>query len=266
MMPGSVFNTSSMRVAATFARGSKMAIADIIRKLAMITIAYVMNAIISPTCMTPKSICCAAVHTMSALVPFMMSVMPGNMNIIARLVKSCVRMRSPLARSNRSCAMSSRRKARTTCTPVRLSRDTRFTRSMSFCMIRNFGYVMPKSVATSPTSSAMASTIIQLIETFVVEIITMPPMARMGAYNTMRMSMMSTICTCVMSLVERVMRLAVEKRLSSVAPNETTFVNRRSRSDRAISAPARDAMRPTSTEQATMPSVTSSIKPPVVKR
>ena len=52
---GSVASTSSMRCAATSARGSMMEIMPIMRKLMMMTMEYVMNAMRSPVWMTPVS-------------------------------------------------------------------------------------------------------------------------------------------------------------------------------------------------------------------
>ena len=65
--------------------------------------------------------------------------------------------------------------------PVSISRATRFTRSMSFCMMRNFGMAKTMSTPTTTNRQTTASTMIQLIAALVVETMMMPPIARMGA-------------------------------------------------------------------------------------
>ena len=52
---GLVSNTSFIRFAETAARGSIIDIIDIIKKLITICIVYCINAIMSPTCITPSS-------------------------------------------------------------------------------------------------------------------------------------------------------------------------------------------------------------------
>ena len=54
--------------------------------------------------------------------------------------------------------------------------------------------------------------------------------ARIGALMMTCKPMLTTICTCMMSLVERVIRLAVEKRLISVRLNDSTLSKIRPRS------------------------------------
>ncbi len=65
--------SSSTRSAATAALGSIIEIIQIIRKDMMICIVYWINAIISPTCICPSLTPCAPLHTISMLIPFMIS-------------------------------------------------------------------------------------------------------------------------------------------------------------------------------------------------
>ena len=197
---------------------------------------------------------------------FIMSIMSGIMNVITRFVNSCVFMRRRFASSKRSSSCDSRPNARTTGMPVRISRDTRFTRSMSFCMILNFGIAtfMRNSITTAMASTA--ATMIQPIERFVRAIMIMPPMAKMGAYRIMRSIMTDTICTCCTSLVPRVMSEAAEKLWISASANDSTRSNKRLRKLAPIFAAVRLAMKPTITAM-TMPSAARpSIFPPVVSR
>ena len=90
-MLGWVERTSFTRCAATSARGSMMEIIPMIKNDAMMVIEYEMNAIMSPVWMTPVSIYEAPTQMISTLTPFMMSIIEGCMNVMTRLVNSCVR-------------------------------------------------------------------------------------------------------------------------------------------------------------------------------
>ena len=112
---------------------------------------------------------------------FMISIMHGIMNVMTRLVNNCVRIRRVDAVSKRASSKSSRSNARMTDRPVRISRATRFTRSMSFCIILNFGMATFMSTPMRANTIATATTMIQPMDAFVRVIMTMPPTARMGA-------------------------------------------------------------------------------------
>lgn len=79
----------------------------------------------------------------------------------------------------------------------------------------------------------------------------------------MRRPMVTTICIWVMSLVVRVMRLAVEKWSNSWLVKRETFENTSPRRVRAAPAPTREASRPTRMLDTAPTSETSSILPPV---
>ena len=111
----------------------------------------------------------------------MISIMSGIMNVMTRFVNSCVFIRRVFASSKRASSCCSRPNARMTGRPVRISRDTRFTRSMSFCMILNFGMAtFIKKTMTTPMATT-AAMMIQPMDRSVRAIMMMPPMARMGA-------------------------------------------------------------------------------------
>ena len=65
--------------------------------------------------------------------------------------------------------------------PVRISRETWFSLSTSFCMMRNLGMTRLNISSITPISAATASTIIQLRLLLVWATRQMPPMPRMGA-------------------------------------------------------------------------------------
>ena len=120
-------------------------------------------------------------HTIATDTQFMMSIMHGIMNVMTRFVNSCVFMRLRLASSKRASSCFSRPNARTTGRPVNVSRATRFTRSMSFCMTLNFGMAAVNSTSTRASTATTATTMIHAIDTFVCVIMMMPPMPRIGA-------------------------------------------------------------------------------------
>ena len=133
-------------------------------------------------------------------------------------------------------------------------------------MIWNLGSATRISTMMSTKMTATAKMMIQLMARFVRETMMMPPMARMGAYSTMRSSMTVTICTSWMSFVPRVMSEAAEKLCTSASENDTTRRNSFERSVAPTLAAVREAMKPTSTA-ATMPRAASpNIKRPMRTR
>ena len=83
----------------------------------------------SPTCRTPSATPWLPNHTISTVTQFMTNMRSGIMKLIARLVNSCVSMRSRLAPSKRSSSWACCPKARIGMMPSSISRATRFTRS-----------------------------------------------------------------------------------------------------------------------------------------
>ena len=116
--------------------------------------------------------------------------------------------------------------------PVRISRLTRFTRSTRDCIFLNFGMATSIRIIIRQKMHTTASTMIQPMPVLVPTTLMMPPMPMMGANSTIRSSMTTTICTCWMSLVLRVIRDAVENWSISVWEKCSTLSNtcrRRSR-------------------------------------
>lgn len=147
----------------------------------MMIIVYVIKAIMSPTCMVPRSAPWAPLQTMSTLTQFMIIIMAGIMKVMHRLVKSWVRIRSVLAWSKRCSSCFSREKARITLRPVRISRLTRLSRSTSTCIFRNRGRARAISATTTARTAPTATPMIQPMPVRVVETMRMPPMPTMGA-------------------------------------------------------------------------------------
>ena len=92
---------------------------------------------------------CADTQVISTISANMNICMDGCISVMTRLVNSCVLFSLSLATSNRFSSSFSLPKARITESPVRISRETRFRPSTSFCMIRNFGSVTAKRTATN---------------------------------------------------------------------------------------------------------------------
>ena len=219
-----------------------------------------------PTCMVPASICLPPNQTISREVPFIIRVIKGIMAAITRLVNSWVRIRSVLAASKRASSCCSRLNARMGIMPVKISRDTRFSRSTSFCMILNLGMANCINTVISASNKATASTMIQVRLEPACATWMMPPMPRMGAYATMRSKITQVIWICCTSLVVRVMRDAVENLSVSEAEKLTTRRNTPRRRSRAMAAATREASSPTRTAAATINRVSPSIRPPVCIR
>ncbi|MNO33421.1 hypothetical protein D3C76_234310 [compost metagenome] len=87
--------------------------------------------------------------------------------------------------------------------------------------------------------------------------------ARIGAFTSNCNPMTISICTWVISFVERVIRLAVEKLLISSMEKDCTLSNSLERSREEKLAAIRAAMPATTIEVARLPSAQSSIQPPV---
>ena len=95
--------------------------------------------------------------------------------------------------------------------PVRISRVIRFSRSISVCSFRNRGIATTRRVTIRTARAATATARIQVIPDSVSSTLVIPPIPMIGAYRTIRKTIVISICTCWMSLVERVIRDAVEK-------------------------------------------------------
>ena len=141
----------------------------------------------------------------------MISIISGIIKVIVRLTNRLVFVNLRFASSNRSSSCFSRLNARITGIPVRISRLTRFRRSIRSCSFLNFGIATPKRTATRIRIAATAMPRIHVIDAFVCNTFRTPPIPRIGAYKTIRNNMVYTICTCWISFVLLVIKDAVEK-------------------------------------------------------
>ena len=176
-----VLITSSIRSAATIALGSIIDNIVSIRNDITICIAYVINAVIEPTCITPLSILWAPTHTIPTERQFIISIITGIINVITLLVKSIVFVSSLLALSNLSSSFFSLPNARITERPVSISLDTRLTLSTSFCISLNLGIATAISKSTKPIITRTARAITHSIPAPVDITFITPPIPIIGA-------------------------------------------------------------------------------------
>ena len=231
----------------------------------MICIVYWINAIISPTCICPSLTPCAPLHTISMVIPFMISIIIGIINVMARFTNKLVLVRSLFALSNRSSSCFSVLNARIAGSPVRISRVTRFSLSTRFCRILNFGIATINNTATTITIRITPSTMIHDMLTFVWRTLKIPPIAMIGAYITILRSITASIWICWISLVLLVISDAVENLSNSALENPTTFLNTFPLRSRPVLAATLEARSPTVTLASIPRNASASILPPVVK-
>ena len=147
----------------------------------------------------------------STLVRFIMKNMAGMSSATRRLTAIAVPVTSRLASSKRRLSWAPRSNARITRTPVRPSSSTRLSRSILTCICWNSGTAL--RMIRKNTSAITGMTAIRTRASLAScdSDSTTPPMAIIGAEIAMPSSMISTCCTCVVSLVVRVMSDAVLK-------------------------------------------------------
>ena len=207
----------------------------------MICIVYWINAIISPTCICPSLIPCAPVHTIRTDTPFITSIIVGIINVMARLTNRFVFVSVRFASSNLFSSCFSVLNARITGSPVRISLVTRFSLSTRLCRTLNFGITTRNRSNTTNAMIITASPMIHDMDTFVFITCNTPPIARIGAYRTIRSSMTINIWICWISFVLLVISDAVEKWLNSLLENPTTLWKTPPLRSRPALAPTRDA-------------------------
>jgi hypothetical protein len=173
--------------------------------------AYWSDAIIAPTCMAPSLMRIAPNQMIDTLVRFIMKNSAGSRNATRRLTAMALLVRSRLAASKRRLSCAPRSNARITRTPVRPSSSTRFSLSILTCICWNSGTAlrmitqntMPTMGITAISTRASCASCDSDRNT--------PPIAIIGAVITMLRIMITTPCTCVVSLVVRVISDAVLK-------------------------------------------------------
>ena len=258
--------TSFILSAETAALGSITDIIVSIKKDITICIAYVINAVIAPTCKEPSEICPAPTHMIRTVTRFIIIIIRGIINVIVRFVKSIADVRSLLALSKRSSSYFSRLKARITGRPVSISLATRFSLSTSFCISLNLGIAIFIRISTTARITITARAIIHAIPVPVVSTINTPPMPRIGAYITILSSITITICICCISFVLLVIRLAVENLSISALEKLTTLLKTPALRSLPTFAAVVAAKKPTVTDTAIIRSAISSIFPPADSR
>src|SRR5690554_3140356 len=213
-METSLSSTSPILFMETMALGRMMETMDSMRKDIMICMVYWMYAIISPTCMFPRSTWEEPTQTMRMLKAFMMSIIRGCMMPMSLDTKRLVFVRSLLATSNFFSSCLSVLKARMTMSPTRESLTTMFTLSTRVCSFLNLGRAVLNMMTTTVRMAMTPTAMTHAMDLLVFSALMMPPTPRIGAKNTILRSITENICTCWMSLVLLVMSDAVEDRKS----------------------------------------------------
>ena len=116
-----------------------------------------------PTSSNPSLMRCADTQTISIVSPYIINIIIGIIKVITRFVKSMVLVNFLFASSKRSSSACSLPKARITGIPVRISLETKFNPSTSFCMSLNFGIAIIIKIETRPKINSTANPIIHPI-------------------------------------------------------------------------------------------------------
>ena len=117
-------------------------------------------------------------------------------------------------------------------------------------------------MATAPMTSTSDTPVAAVHSTPLPAILAIAHTAMIGDCTSMSRPMVRNIWIWVTSLVERVIRLAVEKRFSSSGPKDSTRRNCMERRRWVKDAETRAVMKPTATVVSMAPSATASILPP----
>ena len=177
----SVYSISLIRWADTDARGNIIEIIEIIKNDIIICIAYCINAIISPTCIVPKSTWWDPTHTIKSVSPFIISIITGIIDDINLLTNKFVLVKSLFALSNLTSSCFWVLKALITNIPVRCSLVTKFNLSTNFWTALNLGIANPNNTLTSNEIRITPTAIIQVIFVSVLNTFITPPMPNIGA-------------------------------------------------------------------------------------
>ncbi|MPM79818.1 hypothetical protein SDC9_126860 [bioreactor metagenome] len=121
------------------------------------------------------------IQTMNTVVRFMMSIISGIMLAIERFTNRLVSARLRLAALKRSSSNRCVLNARMTSMPSRFSRETKFNRSISFCMLCIFGITTINAVMMTASMARIAMPIIQVMEVLSSSALIRPPTPSIGA-------------------------------------------------------------------------------------
>ncbi|MPN34226.1 hypothetical protein SDC9_181719 [bioreactor metagenome] len=178
---GTVSSTPAILSAETEALGRMMNIMESMIKEKKICIAYCMKAIMSPMRIWDCATSWDPVQMTRRETMFMISIMRGIMTTMTRVTKSMVPVRSLFALSKRFSSCPCMSKALMTIMPVRFSRTTRLSRSMSFWMLLNRGRATANTTAITPRMRATARAMIHHIDEALPVALITPPMPMIGA-------------------------------------------------------------------------------------
>ncbi len=109
--------------------------------------------------------------------------------------------------------------------PVRFSRATRLMSSVRRCIALNFGITSAMRMPTAHSSTTTAMPVVSVHSKPSPAILHTAHTAMIGDLMSICRPIVMNIWICVTSFVERVMRLAVEKRCISDGPNDSTLRN-----------------------------------------
>ena len=155
--------------------------------------------------------------------PELIRVIAGIIIAIIFWVKRLTDVSSSFALANLSSWYFSALYARTTLTPLRFSLATLFMLSVRDCIFLKPGTTSTNRMVMSTSKNATATPVAADQARFLFIILVIAQAAIIGAFTLACKPIAITICTCDMSLVERVMRLAVENLPISSIENEITL-------------------------------------------
>ena len=241
----SVDNISPIRLAETDALGNITDNIDNIKNDIIICIEYWINAIISPTCITPASILWEPTQTISIVIIFIINIIVGIITDIIRFTNVFVFLKSMLISSNLFSSTFWLLKALITNIPTSDSRVTKFSLSTSFCTFLNLGIAKLNKTIITKSIATTATPIIHAIDVSVFKTFSTPPIPSIGAYNIILTNITVKFCICWISFVLRVISDAVENLSNSTFEKLTTFLNTSLRRLRPIPAPTLEPINPT---------------------
>ena len=178
---------------------------------------------------------------MRMLTPFITNIRAGIMKDMALLTNMLIFFSSSLASSKRFSSVFSVVNARITSRPVRRSFIIKLIRSSFSCSTLNLGNTRKNDISMITTMTASATPTVQDRDTLVRSALMIAPIPMIGAKQASRRVSTVVCCTICTSLVERVIRDAVENSDSSAAEKSVTLSNSAPRILRAEPAAVRAA-------------------------
>ena len=162
------------------------------------------KATIAPRFICPSEILVDPNHTTATHEMLTIIVAVGNIRLMSRPPRNAVAVTSMFPALNRSISSGSRTKARTTRIPESCSRRTSLMRSIRCCIKRKVGTILTTTVPRIAATRGTETTMIHDRATSCFRAKINPPIAVKGAANNSVQVIKTNICTCVTSLVMRV--------------------------------------------------------------